>query len=231
MNEKKYKDIIAELEFDIRNGVYKSGEKLPTKKKFANDYSVHENTILKVYSELTHKGLIRFEVGRGYFVTEVGSYNSEINVGSVTELHKLGEINTKCLHYEVLKNPDPELRSLLGKGDIISVKRVRLLREEPIIFEHYYYPARVIGFPDLTEFEKSFSNYIRYNTDVKPRENKRKISAIMPTEEMSDNLNMDTNVPLIKVTAIGYDQNNRIYEIGYSASKKDMEIFVAREGN
>ena len=55
-----------------------SGYKLPSERKLAEELSVHRNTVVKAYSELTCEGYLYAsrKTPKGYFVAENGSYHS-----------------------------------------------------------------------------------------------------------------------------------------------------------
>lgn len=52
----------------IGEGRWRAGERLPTQRAFAKRYGIAESTASRVYGELTRRGLVVGEVGRGTFV-------------------------------------------------------------------------------------------------------------------------------------------------------------------
>lgn len=64
----KYKDVVADLARDIRNGVLKPGDRLPTHRELAYRHGLSLGTATKVFSEMEAMGLTIGEVGRGTFV-------------------------------------------------------------------------------------------------------------------------------------------------------------------
>lgn len=64
----KYKDVIAELVRDIRAGILKPGDRLPTHRALAYQHGLSLGTATKVFSEMEALGLTVGEVGRGTFV-------------------------------------------------------------------------------------------------------------------------------------------------------------------
>ncbi|NUS14386.1 MAG: GntR family transcriptional regulator, partial [Streptomyces sp.] len=52
----------------IAAGRLRPGDRLPTQRAFARRYGIAESTASRVYAELTRRGLVVGEVGRGTFV-------------------------------------------------------------------------------------------------------------------------------------------------------------------
>ncbi len=65
-----YEQIKQQVTFGIARGTYTAGEKLPSVRVFARKLLVNPNTILRVYRELEHDGLVRTWKGKGVFVSE-----------------------------------------------------------------------------------------------------------------------------------------------------------------
>ena len=65
---KKYVEIYELYRNDILKGVYKKGDKLPSKRVAADRHSVSTITIERAYELLDEEGYVRSEEKRGYFV-------------------------------------------------------------------------------------------------------------------------------------------------------------------
>ena len=66
----KSDDILSELQQQIDQGLWKSGEKLPTERELAEKYGVSRPTISKVFDRLRESGQIRRVVGAGTFLSQ-----------------------------------------------------------------------------------------------------------------------------------------------------------------
>jgi GntR family transcriptional regulator len=58
-----------QIKFQIAAGVAKEGDKLPSVRELAASLAVNQNTILKVYTELTRENILVVERGEGTFVS------------------------------------------------------------------------------------------------------------------------------------------------------------------
>jgi GntR family transcriptional regulator len=65
-----YEQIKQQVTFGIARGTYSAGEKLPSVRAFARKLLVNPNTIVRVYRELEHDGLVRTWKGKGVFVSD-----------------------------------------------------------------------------------------------------------------------------------------------------------------
>lgn len=67
-NRKIWFDVKREIEIDIINGKYSTGEKLPSIKQFAEIYNIGVTTTQKVFDELVRDGVVYKKWGVGFFV-------------------------------------------------------------------------------------------------------------------------------------------------------------------
>ena len=65
-----YEQIISQMERFILSGILSPGEQLPSVRNLSVELTINPNTILKAYSDLDGRGLIRSVPGKGYFVCE-----------------------------------------------------------------------------------------------------------------------------------------------------------------
>ena len=63
-----YMSLVKAIESDIRAGVLKFGEQMPTHRDLAYDLGVSVQTVSRAYDELASRNLIAGEIGRGSFV-------------------------------------------------------------------------------------------------------------------------------------------------------------------
>jgi GntR family transcriptional regulator len=65
-----YVQVIQAIKLDIINERIKSGEKLPSSRDLAVQYTINPNTAARVYQELEREGVCYTKRGMGTFVTE-----------------------------------------------------------------------------------------------------------------------------------------------------------------
>ncbi|WP_109466924.1 aminotransferase-like domain-containing protein [Albibacillus kandeliae] len=69
----KVDKIVEDLAADIAGGILPPGQRLPSIRRAAEDFSVSKNTIVEAYDRLTSKGLVRAVHGSGFYVAELGT--------------------------------------------------------------------------------------------------------------------------------------------------------------
>lgn len=80
-NEKRisYKKIVERIEQAVRQGEFRTGERLPTQREFAKMVGTTVATVSRAYNQLQQRGLIKSEVGRGTYVTGwYGEYTDRV---------------------------------------------------------------------------------------------------------------------------------------------------------
>lgn len=63
-----YLQIVQQVKHDIRFGLLKEGDKLPSVKEAVTMTAVNPNTVFKAYRELENQGIVRGQAGLGVFV-------------------------------------------------------------------------------------------------------------------------------------------------------------------
>lgn len=63
-----FRKLADKLQAEIADGRLRPGDRLPTQRDFADTHHIAPSTAIRVYAELTRRGLVAGEVGRGTFV-------------------------------------------------------------------------------------------------------------------------------------------------------------------
>lgn len=64
-----YQQVIDGIKEQIRIGVYKQGDQIPSIRELSVGLNVNPNTISKAYLELERSGILSAAIGKGYYVT------------------------------------------------------------------------------------------------------------------------------------------------------------------
>ena len=65
-----WRQIVTALEADIAAGVTPPGARLPTEAQLAARFDVNRHTVRRALDDLSRRGRVRVEQGRGSFVTQ-----------------------------------------------------------------------------------------------------------------------------------------------------------------
>ena len=163
-----WKQIAETLEKDISAGGFKPGEKMPTEAILSERFRVNRHTVRRAIGDLTARGLVRVEQGRGTFVAEDVV---EFVVGErtrFTELLVLPADETVADNLKIRRGTKVIMIERLGEAD-----------GRPISVGCHYFPAK--RFPRLIEYLKDENSitralarsgvpdYVRLSTRVRAR--------------------------------------------------------------
>ncbi len=65
-----YRQVLDQIKYYIASGILKPGDRLPSIRELAQTLAVNPTTVVRVYGDLEHEGVIEMQHGRGAFVTE-----------------------------------------------------------------------------------------------------------------------------------------------------------------
>ncbi len=63
-----YRQLMDQIKYYLISGVLTRGQQLPSIRELAQTLSVNPTTIVKVYTELEHQGIIEMKHGKGAFI-------------------------------------------------------------------------------------------------------------------------------------------------------------------
>ena len=64
-----YRQILDQIKYYVASGILKPGDRLPSIRELAQTLAVNPTTVVRVYADLEHEGVIEMHHGRGAFVT------------------------------------------------------------------------------------------------------------------------------------------------------------------
>lgn len=104
-----YQQVIDGIKEQIRLGIFKQGEQIPSIRELSVELGVNPNTVSKAYLELERSGLLTAATGKGYFVSQDASERIR---SSITETER----QALCAAAEKLAGagvPEEELLQLI----------------------------------------------------------------------------------------------------------------------
>lgn len=67
-----YRQMVDQVKYYVASGGLKPGDQLPSIRELAQRLAVNPTTVVRVYSDLEHEGVIEMRHGKGAFVTAAG---------------------------------------------------------------------------------------------------------------------------------------------------------------
>src|SRR5256885_3498932 len=147
---------------NIRSGVLKAGDSLPSEQEIAAKFRISRMTARQALKSLSELGAAYSQRGKGTFVSPFKMEKPFRQVLSFTEEMRASgsRPSSRVLSFETFV-PDGEIATALGlnpKDEVFRLKRVRLADGTPMGIESSHLPARL--YPGLDQkFDPSTSLY------------------------------------------------------------------------
>ncbi len=225
-----YAQIAQYLREQIKIGNLPPGSLLPSETELCNAFKVSRIVARQALQELEYEGLVYRQRGKGTFVAEPKVHEQLVQrlTGFHQDMVDQGHrVSNKVLRQEII-SADGEIgrRLRLSPNDeVIAIERLRLVDEKAINFSVSYVPYHLC--PDLLESDLTKSSlYAFLETCVGRRiaRGQRTIEAILPSSSIAQLLEIDTKLPVFRITNICYlDDGTPIeYSIGYHRSDRTL---------
>lgn len=216
MNKPKYLQIAEQLIEQINAGVLPAGSILPTEGELQERFNVSRVTIRKSMKVLVDMDLLFRKRGSGTYVKVPKTQHNAFQLsGFVEEVSEQGKKpGSKIITFELIKSNALIADKLgLSKGDeVYSVRRLRLIDDEPEILEHTFLPVSM--FPDLSisAMRSSKYEYIEKTKGLKIKLASQSAKAEILTNPIAKELNVDEGYPVIRVDSVGELDDGRVFE-------------------
>jgi GntR family transcriptional regulator len=226
--------IREDLRREIRDGIYKRGEKLPSEQELAIKYRVSRMTVRQSIAELIDEGLLFRRHGVGTFVAIphlerdhtrlTNFFDAEGGEGSATR--------ASLLAMKVLPAGQKIARALdIAKGDsVIEVKTLRYADDVPITVHDAYIPHKLFSNlqKEHLETQNLWSFFERNGFRVKRAI--QKIEARQATKDIANMMKIKEGSPILYKERTVYSENGTPVEFTYCYNRGDIySLTVALE--
>lgn len=207
---------------NINEGVYRSGDRIPSERKLSEEFGASRMTVRQAVNELVNEGKLYREQGRGTFVASPKFFQHNLKSFTQTLIEKGHEPSTEILELCTVYNLKEISKNLdLSEKDLIyKIKRLRKADGIPVALETVYLPKMYC--PGLEKFDMSQSLYgileEQYSFTIETIS--CEIDACISDKFQMKIFDVNKRVPLLKVSGIHYtDQGLKLfYEDSYYRS-------------
>ena len=225
-----YYQLQEELRHNIKAGIYKSGEMIPTEKVLELNYGVSRITVRKAIEELAHEGLLTKKQGKGTVVTrKLLEDDTSVLKGFTEKMEALGKkVSTEVLSIEEIKADESISKNLdISIGEqVMKIKRLRKIDGEILEIFTVYIPSKY-GIPVTEDFSESvFGIYSKYG--LKPSYSDRIIQAINIDKEVAVLLGAHKGDAGMQLHYITFDTKHRIIEYAEGICRGDYYSYRVR---
>jgi len=198
----QYKKLYELLKQQIKEGVFKEGDLLPSENELCKVHSVTRPTVRQALDTLVNDGFIKKHKGKGSIVKQVPNGIGILSIRSTTSA--IGKSNLKTsiiLKPEIRKWPDDfmfPLNEMELNSGCIYMERLRLVNNMPVFFEMSYLPN--INLPRFTSRnlkDKSLFETLQKSYQIEIKGGEQKFKAIKANETINKYLNIEIGSPVL----------------------------------
>ena len=223
----------------IKEGDYKSGEKVPSEAELQKELSISRTTARNALKELVNEGILETHQGKGTFVCKEKLSHPLPNLTSFTE-----DIKNKGFKpgAEVIENrlinPEKYIGEQLDFADsdrVYYLKRLRTIDGEAVGIHEAYLNAQLLEGRDFTEIdfaEKSLYRTLESEYGIKIGEAEETIEASPSAEKVSRLLNIPDSFPVLILNRKTYTEDGKPLEyvkIIYRADRYKYHVKLKRK--
>lgn len=231
-----YFQIKQEIIKAIKNGLYQTGDQLPTELEFCKELDISRPTIRQAFQELINEGYITRQKAKGTFVSKpkvegfffkkLESYNDEMAMLGLTpstnvllsEVEPAGEEISKHLKIH------PEDR-------VFHLIRQRFADNEPMVYVHTYVPYdkfKNIDEEDFTNMKTSLYDLMKNKYHMPIAYVDRTIEANNATSDLCALLQVNEGQAVYTITTIAYNSDDEPTEYSIAKYRGDRNKFTIR---
>jgi GntR family trehalose operon transcriptional repressor len=223
---KKFEFIYEDLKRKIEDGEFPIGSFLPKENDLARKYEVSRETLRKAQGLLQEQGIIQKIHGRGAKVLDVSKF--EISTKGITSFSKLlsrhkGKLTTKILQNKLTYlKPGTFGYQEVGEAPVISVERLRLLKNEGVIFDKDYFLTEEVGkeIPEAA-LQHSVYDYLENVQGLKIGYAQKDITIEEPPADIRLALDIAGDTHVVLTRSLVYLDNTHLFQVHEAYQRVD----------
>jgi GntR family transcriptional regulator len=218
------------LESRISAGEFNPGEKIPSENQLCMDYGVSRTTARQAIAELVNSGKLVRTQGRGTFVAHQLSDRLMYRLtGFSSDMKKQGfSPSSKVLDFRVIIPPldIAKIMQINPTDAVVYLKRLRYINGQVMGIEKTHLPFMRFSTLTKEDIESSSLYEILINKfDTVPTRTMINFEAIRCIEKLCVLLEITPDIPLLFMSDLTFDQNDRLFEYSRTYYRGDYYSF------
>ena len=207
-----YLQLKNKIKKEIRSGMLKPGDKLPSESQLQKEYNMSRVTVRSAMEELTAEGYIIKVQGKGSFVAQSDMLRLPIGVTSFTEDAKMQGVD---LTSEVIKFGIEDIQSELDReffgkktgGKVLVFKRVRCANGVPVTIEENHMSPELLSMEEEDLTGSFYDILINKYHMIPSNKGRRSVKIVFADEEIARYLDLSMGTPVIESEMCVLDMN------------------------
>jgi GntR family transcriptional regulator len=204
------------LEEQIRQGVFRPGDHLPSHSELCEQFNVSKAVVRQALKQMEIEGLIVQRRGKLTMVAEkkIPGYLLQQLSGTYHSMTRLGYYPTTkvLLNHVILATESIAEKLEIKPGDqVIELERLRFIEDEPFVFMRSFVPYDLC--PKIAEIDmtgKSLLDEIKREYGFVISSSKRTIEAVSARDMEATLLKIPRNAPLLLFNSVSFIDTGRV---------------------
>lgn len=228
-----YAQVRQALQERLRAGEWSPGDRIPGEAELCRDYGVSRPVVRQALQDLAAEGVIVRRKGLGTFVAEPKVVSRSLVhslVGFYQDMERKGlAIETRVLE-QSLQPAGESIGAKLGLPvlePVVKITRLRSVGGQPVVLVTSYLPyALCPGLIQVDLRSQSLYAYLEREYGLRVASGRRRIEAVLATEDEARHLNIDRGAPLLRLESVSYLAGGRPMEYfnGVFLSRFEVEL-------
>lgn len=204
------------LRQSIEEGKWRIGERIPSERELAIQFSVSRMTLRQAVQTLVEEGLLERRVGSGTFIArkkvQEKVHGSTSFTDIVTAQGKQPSTKTVSYHIVTASLSEQEALELTDQELVIRMERIRYADHEPICYEVTTIPAELVNHLSKAEITTSFYASLENKLGFHPQHTKQTIFASIAPEDVAMYLKLKRGDAILRLRQTSYLSDGRPFE-------------------
>lgn len=207
-----YLQLKNKIKKEIRTGMLKPGDKLPSETRLQKEYNMSRVTVRNAMEELTVEGYIIKVQGKGSFVAHSDMLRLPVGVTSFTEDAKMQGVNltSRVVKFEIQDIQSELDREFFGdrtNGKVLVFKRVRSADGVPVTIEENHLSPDLIDMANEDLTGSFYDILINKYHMIPSNKGRRSVKIVFADEEIATCLDLSIGTPVIECEMCVFDMN------------------------
>lgn len=218
----------------VQESKYEVGDKIPSEEQIMDMYEVSRVTVRNAIKLLVEENVLVKKHGKGTFVAMPVYVESMSAGGSFTEsglqMKKVPTTQIISVTREPARKTVSRFLDIKEGTDIIRIKRLRLLDDEPAIYEIDSFRTECDFLEKIQLANTSLINVLK-NYGLQPAYFDNLIEIALADDNLCELLKVDHEEPLVKINQTVLGENNEIIYFNEQFIKSDVYKVTIRSQN